>query len=283
MRQRLTDKGVAALKPRTKAYAYPDPELRGHWIRIQPSGAKTFVTVARDPDGKQKWTTVGGTDAMTVEQAREQARVMLQRVRAGKPAFEPKADTFGAVVENWRKRHVEANELRSASEINRLLNVHVLPDWRDREFTAIRRSDVTALLDEVEDGHSPRQADAVLTVVRSVMFWYATRHDDYHPPIVKGMKRQKAAKRARTLSDDELRAIWTACEASGAFGAILRLCLLTAQRSRKVAAMRWADIEDGAWTVPAGPREKGTGGTLVLPPMARAIIGARHEPRRGVE
>ena len=38
MRKTITDKGVAALKPRAKRYAYPDPELRGHWIRVQPSG-----------------------------------------------------------------------------------------------------------------------------------------------------------------------------------------------------------------------------------------------------
>ena len=67
-----------------------------------------------------------------------------------------------------RKRHVEANALRSAREINRLLDVHVLPVWKDREFTSIRRSDVAALLDEVEDGHSARQADYVLNVVRSI-------------------------------------------------------------------------------------------------------------------
>ena len=61
-----------------------------------------------------------------------QARVILLRVQAGLPAFEPPAETFGAVVDNWRKRHVEANGLRSAREINRLLDTHVLPAWEGR-------------------------------------------------------------------------------------------------------------------------------------------------------
>ena len=39
MPRKMSDKGVAALKPRATRYAKPDPELRGHWIRIQPSGA----------------------------------------------------------------------------------------------------------------------------------------------------------------------------------------------------------------------------------------------------
>jgi integrase len=279
MRRTMTDKGVAALKPRAQRFAVTDPELRGHWIRIQPSGAKSFWAVTRNPEGKQIWTHIGPADAMPIDTARTAARGVLSRVRDGLPAFEPKADAFGNIVANWLKRHVEANGLRSAPEIIRLLNVHVLPVWKDREFTSIRRSDVAALLDAVEDGHSARQADYVLNVVRSIMFWYAARNDDYIPPIVRGMKRQKAATRARVLHDDELRAIWKAAESNGTFGGIVRLCLLTAQRSRKVAAMKWADFSDdeGTWSVPKESREKDTGGTLVLPDVALAII--RAQPR----
>jgi integrase len=51
--------------------------------------------------------------------------------------------------------------------------------------------------------------------------------------------------------------------------------LLTAQRSRKVAAMKWDDIDDGVWSVPKEPREKDTGGALALPQMALAIIEAQ--------
>jgi hypothetical protein len=126
MRKTLTDKGVAALKPRAARFAYPDPELRGLWIRVQPSGVKSYATVTRGPDGKQLWTTIGQTDSIDIGKARAQARTILERVRSGMPAFEPKTETFGAVVDTWRKRHVEANALRSAREINRLLDAHVL-------------------------------------------------------------------------------------------------------------------------------------------------------------
>jgi integrase len=246
------------------------------WIRVQPSGVKSYVTVARGQDGRQQWTTIGPTDSLVIAEARAQARSILERVRAGLPAVEPKAETFGAVTANWLTRHVDANGLRSAKEIRRLLGAHALPVWNDREFTSIRRSDVAALLDHVEDHHSARQADAVLTIIRSLMFWFAARRDDYSPPIVRGMKRQRSAARARVLDDAELRAIWQAAESqAGAFAAILRLCLLTAQRSRKVASMRWSDVEDGVWTVSTGPREKGAGGALALPQTALDIILAQ--------
>jgi hypothetical protein len=51
MRRTMTDKGVAALKPRAQRYAVGDPELRGHWIRVQPSGAKSYVA---DPHARRQ-------------------------------------------------------------------------------------------------------------------------------------------------------------------------------------------------------------------------------------
>ena len=34
MPRKMSDKGVAALKPRASRYSKPDPELREHWIRV---------------------------------------------------------------------------------------------------------------------------------------------------------------------------------------------------------------------------------------------------------
>jgi integrase len=157
----------------------------------------------------------------------------------------------------------------------------VLPRWGAREFLSIRRSDVAALLDQVEDRQGKRTADKVLTVIRSLMNWYATRSDDYVPPVVRGMQRQSLAEtaRARILTDDELRAIWTAAESSGVFGAFVMLALLTAQRRSKVRRMRWDEIDGSAWSIPSEPREKSNAGVLVLPELARAIIA--QQPRLG--
>ena len=85
------DEARLLCKPRAARYAFPDPELRGHLIRIPPSGAKSYTAVTRDPNGKQVWTTIGGADLMGVEQARTRAREIIMRVQEGKPAFEPKS------------------------------------------------------------------------------------------------------------------------------------------------------------------------------------------------
>ena len=87
MRKTLSDKGVAALKPRASRYAFPDPELRGHYVRVQPSGAKSFVAVTVGPDGKQVWSTIGSADLFTIEEAREKAREAIKRVACGSPRY----------------------------------------------------------------------------------------------------------------------------------------------------------------------------------------------------
>ena len=49
-RRTLTDKSIAALKVAKRA-TIPHRKLAGHYLRITPAGAKTFVAVARDPRG----------------------------------------------------------------------------------------------------------------------------------------------------------------------------------------------------------------------------------------
>jgi integrase len=285
VRKRLSDLGVAALKPRAKTFAEPDPELRGHYVRVQPSGAKSFVAVTRDPNGKQRWATIGPTDRYSIEAARELAREAIKRIHAGLAPFEAppaKPATFRDVAEQWLTRHVYANGLRAIRQITAPLNAHILPALGERVFVEIRRSDIVALLDQVQDNHGARAADYVLSIVRGIMNWHATRADDYVPPIVRGMQRRSphTKARARILDDDEIRAIWATAENASAFGAIVRLCLLTAQRSRKVSTMKWADISpDGVWTIPAAPREKSTAGALMLPKAALDII--RAQPQLG--
>ena len=63
MTRRLTDKSIAALTV-AKRTTIADPKLAGHYVRVTPKGAKTFVAVARDPPGKQVWHTIGSCDLL---------------------------------------------------------------------------------------------------------------------------------------------------------------------------------------------------------------------------
>jgi hypothetical protein len=103
-RKTLSDRGVAALTPRATRYAYPDPEMPGHYVRVHPSGAKSFVAVTIGADGKQAWITVGKVGTLTIAEARVRAREAIRRVRLGLPAFEippGRPATFGEVAQSW--------------------------------------------------------------------------------------------------------------------------------------------------------------------------------------
>jgi len=279
-RRTLTDRMVAALPRKRKRYTVTDPEQRGHYVRVPPQGPCVYAAVARDPYGRQVWATVGGADVTPIEQARDMAREAIRRIKAGLPAFEPppvKPESFEAIAENWIKRHVVANGLRSRPQIERLLRNLVYPHWAERDFAGLRRSDVAALLDHIEDHNGARQADLVLAIVRGISNWHATRDDNYLSPFVRGMRRRdpKAGRRSRTLSDDELRRVWRAAEEAGTYGAFVRLALLTSQRRDVLVHMRWDALEGDVWRIPQQPRAKGTGGDLKLPPLAMQIIAAQ--------
>jgi integrase len=282
-RKVLTDRMVAALPRRRKRHFHPDPEMPGHGVRVYPAGPSAFYVIARDAFKKQRWVKLGGTAEMGIEQSRERARTVIRRLRDGLEPFEapkPKPDSVADVCATWIKRHVEAKGLRTGDELQRVLERHVLPVWKDDQpFADIRRSDIARLLDAVEDKHGPWVADSVLSALRSVASWYASRHDTYVPPFTKNMRRVPAhqRKRSRFLSDDELRAVWKTAEGEdSALSALVRVLLLTGQRREKVASMRWDDVApDGTWTIPTAPREKGNPGTLKLPPLAIKIIRSR--------
>ncbi len=99
-RRTITDLGVAALKPKAARYNFADPQLPGHYIRVTPRGGKSFAVVTRDPNGKQIWATIGPTHLHTISEARELARDLIKKIKAGEdrggptPA-EPKTDQAG--------------------------------------------------------------------------------------------------------------------------------------------------------------------------------------------
>ncbi len=270
--KRLNDEGVANLKASDKRQTIPDPELRGHYIRVMPSGAKAFLVVARDPKGKQIWKTIG-FPPMSIDDAREKAMAMLRSIRSTVLSEAQDAATFEGIAGAWFQRHVIKSNLRSQDTIHGLLQKHILPAFRGMNFVDVRRKHIVALLDRVEDGSGARSADYVLSTISSICQWYAMRDESYESPIIRGMKRRGDGRRDRILKDDEIAALW---EADDLFGNFTKFALLTAQRKEKIATMRWSDIRDGVWHIPAEAREKGNAEALRLPQIALDVIEDQH-------
>jgi integrase len=108
------------------------------------------------------------------------------------------------------------------------------------------------------------------------LWHFAEKTDEYTPPLLPRKKaRDNTLPRNRILSDDEIRAVWAACD-GWTFGSMVKLLLLTGQRREKVASMKWDDIDHaGVWALGEAPREKPNAGSLKLPTMALDIVNAQ--------
>lgn len=226
-------------------------------------------------NGKPQSFKLGTYPQMSVREARAAALEYFENPR--KIEQQQAVGTFHTIAENWFKRHVEENQLISAPEIKRQLLKYIYPKWHDHRFLDITRHDVNELLDQISDQHGRSMADAVLATLRSIMSWHQTRDSNYLTPIVKGMRRARPKARSRILTDPELRQLW---EVEGAFGAFIKLLLLTAQRKQKVVTMKWDDLAGEEWTIASREREKGTAGKLKLPKLALEIIAAQPRHHR---
>lgn len=277
----LTEEAVKKLKPppQGKQLDYFDKGMPGLVLRMNYGGRKTwralYYVKRTGKDGKLRTEPrthpLGLYPILSLKEAREAARRFLADPQKG--LVEADTGSFGQVTESFLRRHVEKEGLRSQYEIKRCLTKYILPSWEHRAFRELKRSDVTALLDQIEDKHGARQADLCLAIIRKLMNWYSSRNDDYVSPVVRSMNRYKPADRRgkRILDDDEIRALWALTE-DGTFGALARMLLLTGQRRDKVATMRHEDIVDGEWRIPKEKREKGNAEQLRLPQIALDII-----------
>jgi hypothetical protein len=237
-RKGLSAKQLTALPRRAKRYPLKDPEVPGLYWRVSPTGPPIAWAVVKK-NRKQKWVRLGPADELTPEEIRDRARTAIKRIKSGEPP--PKApESVAATAQAWLTRHVDKNQLRTAYELKRVVNTYIVPRIGDRDFVQLRRSDIVALLDAIEDAHGAHAADSVLTTVRSIAGWVQSRDDTYVPPFTKKMRRvlPHQRQRQRVLSDTELQIVWRAADDAGLLGDIIKLALLTCQRREKIYKMR---------------------------------------------
>ena len=246
-RKTLTDRMVSELQRQPgKTYFFPDPELPKHGVRVSDRPWHLHGHRARSLR-QAEVDQIGSTAELKIADARDRAREAIRRVEAGLEAFEPpkaKVDSVAAVAENWLVRDVENRQLRSAGELRRICEKYINPNIGAVNFVDLRRKQIADLLDYVQDTHGPAQADAVLSTLRRMAAFVQARDEDYKLPFTKNMRRvaKKDRDRSRILDDVELRTVWRHAEGAGAYGALVQLLLLTAQRLEKIADLQWDDI-----------------------------------------
>jgi integrase len=191
--------------------------------------------------------------------------------------------TVSNVLDEFLGRYVQKKVLRTADEIESSFRRYVRPRIGDRPIHEIRRSEIVEMLDAIEDAGTARLSDTVLAQIRKAFNWWATRDDLFNSPIVRGMARTslKDLTRSRILSDEEIRQVWAALYGytPDAYMRIVRVLMLTGARLNEVAALRWDEIEDNTWTIPAARYKAKIDHTLPILPAVKALIGDRPDKR----
>jgi integrase len=244
-------------------------------VRITAAGTRSFVLFHRF-NGKAYWETLGRWDSnpqggtLTVRDAIVKADKLAKDLKNGRredPRPErtrrlqdgdrPDGLDVAGLLDRFIDRYVEKEaRLRSGDQIKATFDRLVKPAIGKVGIYDLRRSHVVEMLDDIADESGPVMADRTLAYVRKAFNWYATRDDDFSPPIVKGMARTKPKERngKRVLADDEIRDLWTALDTitePACYPAFVKTLLLTAARRNEAADMSATELDGDLWTVPA--------------------------------
>ncbi len=180
-------------------------------------------------------------------------------------------------VLGWWGLHLKPS-VKKWHDAERLLRLHVLPEWGNTPIGDIRRRDGQKLLDKVLMAHGVGIAREVRKHVVAMFNWAHDR-DEVGVNVLAGMKRKDLAygERERVLSMDELKAIWAAADKMGyPFGPMVRLLILTAQRRAEIAGLErgWLLPDQQAFEVPASHYKTDRPQVVPLSAPALAIVEA---------
>jgi integrase len=246
---RLTTKDVEAKRASTRRREIPDDYLRGLYLIVQPTGAKSWAVRYR-LGGKSAKHTIGPYPAFGLKQARDAAASVLRSVSEGHNPKQVQAGTVADAVEQFLDRHGKHYRPKPLYEAKRRLQVYVVDNWGDRKLGVITRADVRAMLDRIE---APVAANRVHSIVRKFFNWAVENDLIANSPIAGIKPPNPESARDRVLTDEELKAVWREAERVGhPFGPILQLLILTGQRRGEVTGMMWSelDLDAGLWVLP---------------------------------
>ena len=265
---------------------YWDASMPGFGLMVTANGARSYVLQYRNADGVSRRMTING--GRTLAAARREAKRRLGEVAGGRDPLADKqtqraarADTLRRIVEDEYLADDDVKKLRTAGEKRGTFERYIFPTLGTRPVTEIKRSEIVRMLRHVKQKHGAGAADMAFKVLSRFFTWYIpSADDDFVSPIVRGTWSQTKGDGSRTLTDDEIRLLWTvASEGRGAYDHFIRFTLLTATRLGETANMNRGELSsDGSeWIIPAH-RYKGQDGKsahphlIPLSPLAREVL-----------
>lgn len=295
----LTAQYLKGLKPpSTGRIEIWDERTPGLCLRLSSTGkgAWSFRYRPREGAGFQR-ITLGSLEALGLADARERAAKQRaavvdgrdpQKERIAKREAARTALTFDALVQRYIDEYAKPRKASWRNDEGYLKRPRAA--WGKRPAAEITRRDIIALLDEIKVA-APISANRTQSIIVTLFNWAVDAELVETNPAARMKKRAKETAKERTLSDAEMRVLWTALAGEGAgvkadVADALRLLLLTGQRPGEIAALGRAEIvdlddpADARIEIPGARMKAGKPHVVPLAPMARDIVVAAIARRR---
>lgn len=295
--------------PAEKQVVLWDSDIKGFGVRVLPSGLKTFVVQYRNREGTKRRINLGRHGIITVEQARDLAKIKLGAVAAGDdPAEKVDQNRSGMTVSDlcdWYLREAEAGRLLGrrrkpvASTTLALdrsrIEQHVKPLIGNRPVQKLSIGELERFQADIKEGRTAKDrkgrggvtsggagvAGRTIGMLHTI-FEQAARWNVIETNPARGIRKISVdVKRERHLSADELRRFGKAltdhqAESPVAVAAI-RLILFTGFRRMEALGLKWDWVDLGGSCVRFPDTKTGP---QVRPLGAVALDLIRSQPKR---
>ena len=275
---KLTKRVVDALEAGEKDRFEWDDELPGFGVRVWPTGRKTYVAQYRV--GKQtRRFKIGTHGALTVEEARKQAKIVLGDVARGEdPQLDRSTKRKAMTVRELCEQYFEAadhglilGKRGQPKKVSTLyvdrgrVNRHIVPLLGNRLVQDISTADVVKMMRDVASGKTamtgksdkprgrivveggPGTAGQSVTILSAILT-FGVEQGIVGNNVARGIRKPAVGRRLRRLDAAEYRKLGEALDAAddlawqGVTGA--RLVLLSGCRLNEIARLKWSEVDE---------------------------------------
>ncbi len=271
--ERLTQRAVNDLAAAGVKRRIPDHEVKGLFLRVLPSGAKSYVL--RYTQGARRGEmTIGDATAITLLAARKKAidlssdlavreiDPLLARRSQKEAERRERTSTLTAILDDYLADGDRRKRPRTMEGERYLLRRFILPRLGDRPFGDLRRAEIIAFIEKVGAVAGPISANRAHATLRQMLNFAVRRGLIEANPALSVQRVFPEGSRDRVLSARELIAVWDHLErvrrgeAAGVSPRVaiaLQLCLLTLQRSGEIVGIHRDEVQwdEKVWIIPA--------------------------------
>lgn len=295
-RRPMADTTLAGLEP--EASTYRELDGAGLYLRVKPTGQKSWELRYKKADGKWSWLGLGGygkgSHQLTGEQARQKAAElrdstmkdgsMLATQRAQKAAEREAANnTFEHLAREWYANKRKGWSAGTATRTIGALELHVFPVFGKRPYQGVLPMEWMEFLRGMEQTGIVEQTSRVRGMCREIYDLARVTGRATHNPL-EGLHKfllTKPAENYAHVSIDELPPLLRAIRAYPSAVDVrigLHLLSMLACRPSELREARWSefDLDGGLWTVPAERMKRRREHVVPLPRQAIELLHNLH-------